>query len=178
MSSDQHHDRRVDIIVEFPDLSCSIELKTGDEHYKKSSEAAYLAEMNADHDKPWQHYLLVPELKRPAVMNAFSGDIDISEEGNPTILSENFVDIDILWWNDVAVALRRTISEETNQSWQASAYLFTTLIEQKIMQLRSQPSIKQIIDGGNVPDIASVRGVDIADQIDYLRACLGGVTHE
>lgn len=174
ISSQEHHDRRVDVIVEFPELSCSIELKKGDEHYEKSSEAAYLAEANADHDKPWTHYLLVPKLKRPAVVDAFGDNIDLSGAGNPTIYSEAFVDVEILWWNDVAAALRRAITAEASENWQASAYLFITLIEQKIMKFHSQSAIEQISAGGNVPDIASVRSVDIDDQIKYLRACLGG----
>jgi len=178
MSSQEHHDRRVDIIVDFPELSCSIELKKGDEHYEKSSEAAYLVEANADHDRQWTHYLLVPELKRPAVVDAFGDDIDLSGTGTPTIYSEAFVDIEILWWKDVAAALRRAITAETNENWQASAYLFITLVEQKIMQLYSQSTIEQISAGGNVSDLASVRSVDIDDQIEYLRSSLEGLANE
>jgi len=45
----------------------------------------------------------VPELKQPAVVDAFGDNIDLSGAGKKQS-PEAFRDVEILWWNDVAAA--------------------------------------------------------------------------
>lgn len=168
VSSREHHDRRVDIFVEGPDRCVSIEVKIGDENYEKTPEAAYLAETNLTACSTWNHYLLVPESKGPQLADAFNSDLKTFADARPTIVSEEFVDVAVLYWNDVAHALRDAITDETAEHWEASAFSFITLIEQKIADFHSQHSVKRRTDGSTIIDIPNSDGLDLDDQITYL----------
>ena len=61
--SDSEHDRRADIVLEFPIQGVSIEVKIDDEGYSKTAETAALIENRAP-SLEWSHYLLLPRYKR------------------------------------------------------------------------------------------------------------------
>ena len=65
-------------------------------------------------------------------------------------------------------ALRGAIQTEADRVWQASAFLFMILIEQKIANFRSLPTIRESLTGERVPEIHGRDGDTIDAQLEYL----------
>jgi len=130
--------RRADILVEYEDTAVSIEVKNGDEHYGKTPHTAGLIERHDDRD--WSHVLLLQEDRLPRLRQTFDEDLDLSEEDTPTIRSDQSADIDVRYWQDVSRSLRRMLLDgsEPDSHWEASAYLFITLIEQRLLEFHSR----------------------------------------
>lgn len=175
------HDRRVDIIAEFDEIAVTIEVKIGDEYYEKTGQAAYLAERDDPQNRAWDHYLLLPEGKREALQAAFEdrlkerGDQTVVEPANPQERP-----ITVLYWSQIARTLRRTLltDQELRDHWNASAFLFTTLIEQKIMDFYSQAAIERVqSDVIGITDVQRLQSIDPGDQLDYLKDVVSEVTH-
>lgn len=136
---DEESNRRVDILVEYEETAVSIEVKKGDKHYGKTPHTAYLTER---HDpRTWSHILLLQKDNLPWLRYSFDGRLDDTEEHNLTIRSEQYPDIEVRYWQDVSRSLRRILVNggEPDSHWEASAYLFITLIEQRLLGFRSQP---------------------------------------
>lgn len=175
------HDRRVDIIAEFDERAVSIEVKIGDEHYDKTGQAAYLAERDDPQNRAWDHYLLLPEGKREALQAAFEGRLKerddhwVVEPGNPE--ERPFT---VLYWTDIAQTLRRTLltNQESGDHWNASAYLFTTLIEQQIMDFYPETAIQRAhSDEIGITGVQRLQSIDPGDQLDYLTGIVVEVNH-
>ena len=126
--------RRADILIEYENTAVSIEVKIGDEQYKKTLHTAELIERHDNRD--WSHILLLPKDQLPRLRQTFNEEIDSTQEGAPTIQSDQSADIAVSYWEDVSRALRRTLLDgsEPHSHWEASAYLFITLIEQRILE--------------------------------------------
>lgn len=169
-------ERRVDILVEYEDLGVSIEVKQGDEHYGKTPETAGLVERNDRRD--WSHVLLLQKAKLPRLQQTFGDELDWSEEDPPTIRSDQSADIDVRYWQDVSRVLRRMLLEgrEPDSHWEASAYLFITLIEQRVLGLHSfsflHPAIADSSDEAPATDIHRIVVAEPDVQINYLHAVL------
>jgi hypothetical protein len=170
--------RRVDILVEYEDVGVSIEVKQGDENYGKTPETAGLIEQN-DHRK-WSHILLLQKSKLPRLQQTFCDDLDRPEGGSPKIQSNQSADINVQYWQDVSRVLRWTLIEdrESDSHWKASAYLFITLIEQRILDLHPfsfvNPDNQSGSDTALGSDVHRLIAAEPNAQINYLR----GVLHE
>jgi hypothetical protein len=168
--------RRVDVLVEYEALGVSIEVKQGDEHYEKTPETAGLVERNDRRD--WSHVLLLQKDKLPRLQQAFGDEFDRSKEGPPTIRSDHFPDVDVRYWRDVSRVLRRMLLDgrEPSSHWEASAYLFITLVEQRVLGLHSfsfvNPATAASSDTAPATDIHRLVVAEPDVQIDYLRALL------
>ncbi len=175
------HDRRVDILAEFGDKGMTIEVKIGDEHYGKTPQTAYLTEKHHERDLDWRHYLLLPGSKKDALQDTF-GDRLREENGRtiitPTVSEEQHVSV--IYWSEVAQAVRSTLltDAESSTHWIASAYLFTTLIEEQILGFYALPAL----DGYRttslgISDINRFQSIDPDNQIAYLDEQLEEITH-
>lgn len=176
--SDSEHDRRADIIVEFPDHGVSIEVKIDDEGYSKTAETAALIENRAP-SLAWSHFLLLPRYKRERLASIM-GDQYTEDDEEQLVLRASALDrgaVDVLFWEDVSFGLRRTLlsDEPGSPHWQASAYLFITHIEQQLCRFYSQPTIQKRIQESvtlGVSDLAQLQSVDPERQRDYLTKLL------
>lgn len=133
----ERSNRRADILVEYEDVAVSIEVKNGDEHYGKTPHTAGLIERHDDRD--WSHILLLQKRKLPRLQQTFGDELDLSDEDNPTIRSDQSGNIEVRFWQDVSRSLRWMLLDgcEPNSHWEASAYLFITLIEQRLLGFHS-----------------------------------------
>jgi hypothetical protein len=89
-------------------------------------------------------------------------------------------DITVIYWSDVAQALRRTLLNEVESSihWSASAYLFTTLVEEQILQFYAFPSLEKYQDTSlGISDIERLQSISPEDQIMYLTTVLEEIAH-
>lgn len=173
-------DRRVDILIEFDTVGISIEVKLDDEIYEKTPHTAELVER--DDSRKWTHVLLLPKTKRPQLRATFSSQLDESGD-RPSIHSAHSTNISVVYWRDISQALRRTLLTCNNLAphWEASAYLFITLIEQKILNFRPSLDEESQIheaDPFRTPDLWAISTVDVDEQVHYLRKTLTEIAHE
>lgn len=165
-------DRYADILVFDDNRGISIEVKKGDEHYGKTTHTAGLVEEHFAHD--WTHTLLVPEFKRPALHSAFDDAIETGTDGQSEIQSDQSGPISVLFWREISEAIRRAILNETTVSphWEASAYLFCTLVEQKLLGFNPQQDIISIVTADNfvhaTPSLTVATG-SVEKQLNYLK---------
>ncbi|EJN59705.1 hypothetical protein HSB1_18630 [Halogranum salarium B-1] len=181
--SDGQFTRRIDILVEYEDTAVSMEVKNGDTNYGKTPQTAGLVER--DDTRDWSHILLLQENKLQRLRQSFGETLDESTERRPTIQSEGYPDIDVRCWKDVSRLLRQMLLDdrEPGSHWAASAYLFITLIEQRILELHSfafvsSPSVTDS-DTTATTDLHRLVAVEPAAQINYIRFLLQkDYTHE
>lgn len=174
-------DRYADILVFDKTRGISIEVKKGDEHYGKTAHTAGLVE--SQYSREWTHYLLLPRFKIPALRADSETTIVDPDDGRPRIKSEQSNDIETLYWEDVSSALRRLLltDREANPHWDASAYLFCSLIEQHILQFNPRPLVEQRASGNPVLhrlESLSVAIGDVEEQIQYLTSIQVDDNHE
>lgn len=177
------HDRRVDILAEFESRGVTIEVKIGDEHYGKTPQTAYLTEKHHQRDLDWTHYLLLPQSKQDVLQSVFGNQMSDPESDRPTINANRSeaCDITVLYWSEIAQTLRRTLLSDTEPSghWNASAYLFTTLIEEQIQRFYALPSLEAYNNESlGVSEIERLQAIDPDDQIEYLERLLEAITRE
>lgn len=178
---EQVHDRRVDIIAQSANRGVTVEVKIEDEHYEKTGEAAYLAEKNDPRDRTWAHYLLLPKRKNNELQGSF-GD-RVRETGSqiridPMNPEERHVAV--LYWSDVARVIRHAIliDAEPSDHWCASGYLFTTLIEQRIMDCYPLSTIERVqTERVGISDVTRLQAIDPADQLAHLKTIHTEVQH-
>lgn len=167
-------DRYADILVHFGDRGISIEVKKNDEAYGKTTHTTELIERQ--HAGEWLHVLLLPKYKEAALRAVFGDRLNFHEDGSTSLRSEHSSPITIVYWQDVSQAIRTVLRDgsESNPHFEASAYLFCALIEQKLLQLTPDPIVEQIVTSDDV--IHAYRSLSIAtggieEQINYLREC-------
>jgi hypothetical protein len=176
------HDRRVDILAEFGQQGVTIEVKIGDEHYGKTPQTAYLTEKHHRRNLDWTHYLLLPKAKQNALQGVFGNRLEGNGSRRPTITATGAeeCDITVIYWSEVAQTLRRTLlaAIEPSTHWIASAYLFTTLIEEQILRFYARSSLKQYRHASlGISDIERLQSINPDDQIEYLDALLEEISH-
>lgn len=176
--SDSEHDRRADIVLEFPTHGVSIEVKIDDEGYSKTVETATLIENRAP-SLAWSHYLLLPRYKRERLASIMDDQYTEGVE-EQSVLRAPALDcdaVDVLFWEDVSFALRQTLlsDEPGSPHWQASAYLFITHIEQQLCRFYPKPTIQKRVQESSalaVSDLAQLQIVDPERQRNYLTKLL------
>ncbi|WP_241430971.1 hypothetical protein [Halorubrum kocurii] len=168
--------RRADILVRHPDYGVSIEVKLGDENYRKTPETARLIERHYD-DVRWDHILLLPKRQRGRLNAVVSPSIDEHADGTREIVWDESGPITVLYWQDVATAVRAVLQrgDVVDDHWAANAYLFCATVEQHISGFQSQPVIDRMVDPSGV--VETVRPIVVSDALDeqltYLRSRLG-----
>lgn len=175
------HDRRVDLLAEFGELGVTIEVKIGDEHYKKTPQTAFLTEKHHQRDLDWAHYLLLPRSKSDALQATFGDRLSKSDEKTTIAAAEpGEQEIMIIYWSDVAQSLRRTLfaDAEPGTHWSASAYLFITLIEEQILRFYALPSLMEYRTSSlGVSDVEQLQSIDPDNQIAYFDDLLEEINH-
>lgn len=111
-------DRRADLVIRWRDGSRThVEVKVGDRRFAKTAETA--SKLELQHPGAWTHYILMP-----------AGDVDrwnaLDHPATPTVR--------VATWDDVAVALRRSLRcQEENRQWRSWALGFCGLVEQLLL---------------------------------------------
>lgn len=159
----------------------SIEVKKGDEAYGKTLDTAELIERR--YPREWTHLLLLPRRKQTALSETFENQLEDPSGERPTIRAERSNDILVLYWEEVSSTIRSVLKETVSLDthWEASAYLFATLIEQKIAKFAPRPAVEQVARGNSVVRADSsllLTSSDTEDQISYLLGTLEATTDE
>lgn len=164
--------RRPDIVVVYDELGISIEVKLGDENYRKTPETARLVERNYD-AREWTHVLLLPEPQLTRLETLVDPPVEPTEDGQLQLQWTDPGPIDVLHWRDVTMAIRTVLrrGDIVDDHWAANAYLFCAVIEQQIIEFQPQPVIDQLAEPTNVVDaVQPIRIADILEeQLTYLR---------
>lgn len=172
----ERSDRRIDILVEYEGAPVSIEVKTGDEQYGKTPHTAALIEQHDDRD--WSHILLVQRSKHSKLQSTFGDEMVDPPDERPVIRAGDSPEITVRFWQDVSRVLRRLLVQgrEPDSHWQASAYLFVTLIEQRLLGFHpvSELCPDDASAGGRIAgtDLHQLTAVDPTAQIEYLQRVL------
>ena len=165
--------RRADILVRHPDYGVSIEVKLGDDNYRKTPETAHLVERHYD-DVRWDHVLLLPKRQRGRLNAVVSPSIDERADGTREIVWDESGPITVLYWQDVATAVRAVLrrGDVVDDHWAANAYLFCAAVEQHIAGFQPQPMIDRMVNPSGV--VETVRPIVVSDTLDeqltYLRS--------
>ncbi len=165
-------DRYADILVFDDTRSTSIEVKKGDEHYEKTTHTAGLIEEQFAHD--WTHILLIPEHKRPALQSAFEDTIETATGSRSQIHSKHSKPVSVLFWHEISKAIRCILLSERTvlPHWEASAYLFCTLVEQKLLEFNPQQEIISIATAADVVHASQALTIatgSVEKQLNYLQ---------
>ena len=167
--------RRADILVRHPDYGVSIEVKLGDDNYRKTPETARLVERHYD-DVRWDHVLLLPKRQRDRLNAVVSPSIDERPDGTCEIVWDESGPITVLYWQDVAAAVRAVLrrGDAVDDHWAANAFLFCAAVEQQIAGFQPQPTIDRMVDPSGV--VETVRPIVVSETLDeqltYLRSRL------
>lgn len=167
-------DRYADILAQFQDRGLSVEVKKNDANYAKTTHTAGLIEQQYPGD--WLHTLLLPQYKQSALRNALGEDVISDETDSISLHSEQSSPITVVYWREVSQAIRNVLQNgsERDPHFEASAYSFCTLVEQKLLQFTPYPAIERIATTDDV--IHASRSLSVAtggmeEQIIYLREC-------
>jgi len=174
--TDKRPDRYADILLQYNTEAISIEIKKGDTHYEKTTHTAELIEAKYTRSE-WTHYLLVPKYKLPVLRESFD-DRFLETGSRPVIDCDGEYPISIVYWQDISAAIRECLltGESLGSLWEASAFVFATLIEQKILGFNPLPEVTRLASANSVIDTAtslSVAGGDVEEQLNYLQSFEG-----
>lgn len=177
---DHRPDRYADILVFYGDTGLSIEVKKGDEHYRKTTHTAELIETKYSHID-WTHYLLLPKYKLPALRSSSRSPLEETTD-RLRLNSDGDQPISIVYWQDISRTIREHLLKDTETTglWAASAYTFATLIEQKILGFTPEPEVTQLAAASSIVETAtslSVAAGDVEEQLTYLQS-IGGHTDD
>ncbi|MFP9191369.1 hypothetical protein ACLI4Q_06885 [Natrialbaceae archaeon A-CW1-1] len=171
LSSDTTHDRRADILIQYPDTGISIEVKIDDENYAKTPDTARLIEHH-DRKRTWKHYLLLPKSNHGALRATTGSQLDDGE--TRSILrgtQPDEPDVAVLYWRDISQHLRQTLLTDATATphWQANAYSFITIIETVLCQFAPAPLISNATSGSTgFAEQTRLRNTPLTDQYTYL----------
>lgn len=171
LSSDTTHDRRADVLIQYPDTGISIEVKIDDENYAKTPDTARLIEHHGQR-RTWNHYLLLPKANH-GVLRATTGS-QLDDRETRSILRgtrPDEPDVTVLYWRDISHSLRQTLLTDATATphWQASAYSFITTIETVLCQFAPAPLITNATSGTTgFADQTRLRRTPLTDQYAYL----------
>lgn len=170
-------DRYADILVFYEGRAVSIEVKKGDEHFAKTIHTAKLIESQFRVD--WKHFLLLPGDKRAALSHSFQDRLLDLEGETLEIESNRSRNVAVIYWLEVAEAIRKVLLSgiEIDPHWEASGYLFCTLIEQKLARFIPKQVVDKVVDSNDVVQTDSelvLMSSGIKQQIAYLR----GITNK
>lgn len=163
--------RRADIVLHQYRIGVSVEVKLFDTSYAKTAETAALVEGGARHLE-WSHALLLPKSQRGALV----ADLDVPLEmtdGTEYVEWDDPGPVQVVYWQDVTTAARRLLRDGLveDDQWNAAAYLFCGLVEQRLLGFQPLPVIRRMADAERVTD--TTRPIRLAatldEQLTYLR---------
>jgi hypothetical protein len=167
--------RRPDVLMLYPDLGVSIEVKLGDENYKKTADTAKLTEYHYD-DLEWTHHLLLPKSKIGRLESIVDPPVRSDPGGELQVAWADPGPVSVIHWRDVTAAIRSLLRRNViaDPHWAANAYLFCAIAEQQLMNFQPQDAIQRLATPTNVVDtIQPVRlAATLEEQLTYLRANL------
>lgn len=164
--------RRPDVLVCYDDLGVSIEVKLGDENYRKTAETARLVERHYD-DREWVHALLLPKRRKNRLEALVEPPLTRGQDDRLRVMWADPGPVDVIHWRDVTAAIRSLLrrGEVPDEHWAANAYLFCAVAEQQLVDFQPQPVIERLAKPANVVD--TIQPIGIADtleeQLTYLR---------
>ena len=162
--------RRADIVLKQSGIGVSIEVKLFDTHYAKTAETAELVENDAK-NLEWSHALLLPKSQRGALEANVNVPLEISEDGTEYVMWENTRPIQVVYWRDVSAAARRLLRDGVveDDQWNAAAYLFCGLVEQRLLNFQPLPVIRRMAGAEHVTDTTRPiqLGSILDDQVNY-----------
>lgn len=170
--NESESNRYADILVFFGTRGLSIEVKKGDEHYEKTTHTAGLVE--TEFPQEWEHTLLLPKYKQPELRRSFDESMREQEAGRHEIRSTESDDITVVFWEDVSRSIRSILMTEESlpPHWEASAYLFCTVIEQKLLNYNATPDVSKLATAKEV--VEATQSLRVAaggpeEQLFYLQ---------
>ncbi|OYR50458.1 hypothetical protein DJ73_15770 [Halorubrum sp. Ea1] len=152
-----------------------MEVKLGDDNYRKTPETARLVERHYD-DVRWDHVLLLPKRQRDRLDTVVSPSIDERPDGTREIVWDESGPVTVLYWQDIAAAVRAVLrrGDVVDDHWAANAFLFCAAVEQQIAGFQPQPTIDRMVDPSGV--VETVRPIVVSETLDeqltYLRSRL------
>jgi hypothetical protein len=165
--------RRPDILVFHTDRGVSIEVKLGDENYRKTAETARLIEQDYN-EMEWTHGLLLPKTKNGRLDSIVRPQVEQRPDGQVQIEWDDPGPVSVINWRDVTAATRSLLLRGTvvDDHWAANAYLFCAVAEQQLMGFQPQTVVKRLADPASVVDtIQPIRlAASLGEQLTYLRA--------
>ncbi|QSG04398.1 hypothetical protein [Halapricum desulfuricans] len=164
--------RRIDILVDYESIGLSIEVKRNDTRYEKTPETAGLIDNQKNGE--WTHLLLLPRHKSSRLRWHFGDRLVEPQDSATTIVSTDYPDVRVLYWETVSRILRETLlaGEEHDPHWESSAYLFVSHIEQHISSFESvspdwDPSMAGEETAGT-PSLTALQRLTTADLSEQL----------
>jgi len=173
--------RYEDILITYPSGGISIEVKIGDTNLRKTLDTAALIERQ--HGGDWTHVLLMPEYQRSDLRETFGDELSEPDSGPPVVASDRSAGVQVRYWREVGAALRTLLQRDGDlpPHWVASAYVFCTLIDQRILGLVPRPAAERLSEAADIVrgDTSLSVGIgDIESEIEYLRATTEASQHE
>jgi len=172
-------DRRIDVLAMYESGGASIEIKIDDDNYYKTLHTASLIE--EERTGEWTHILLLPKYNSSKLKYTFPERLARTDDGDLMIESSQSTNIQIVYWEDIAHLLRLILlaDDESDSHWDASAYLFVSMIEQHIRSLTAVSSWNQNNEQKDTSDdeipVAALRilnTTDISAQISHIKRTL------
>lgn len=173
LSSDAVHDRRADILIQYPETGISIEVKIDDDNFAKAPHTAHLIERH-DRTRTWCHYLLLPNRNHGQLRSSLPSKLDDDMDTQAVIrgTEPDESDVTVLYWHDISRILRHTLLTDTSatQHWQATAYPFITTIETVLCQFAPKPLLTSHTSAEpvGIADQIQLRNAPLTDQYNYL----------
>lgn len=157
--------RRPDLLVIGDEQGVSIEVKLGDENYRKTSHTASLVEDHYE-DPTWTHTLLLPERKKGRLDSIVEPGLDRQPNGRHTVPWDDPGEVDVIYWRDMTRAIRSVLrrGDAVDSHWAANAYLFCAIVEQRILDFQPQSVIEGMANPGNVVD--TIQPITFADTLE------------
>lgn len=148
-AAESAHRRRADILIYWSNGARShVEVKIGDKSFAKTYETANALRAKVG-GEPWTDHILVPG-RDAALWGRESEKI----HGNFELV------VNLLTWEDVAVALRRTLyAGHESEIWSSLAYVFCGCVEEIALGLSSFENLKS--EGVSFPKFKAAKRVDI-----------------
>jgi hypothetical protein len=164
--------RRADIVLRQSGIGVSIEVKLFDTSYVKTAETAALVE-DADRHLEWSHALLLPKSQRGVLVADVDVPLETGDDGTEFVMWDEPGPIQVLYWRDVTIAARRLLRDGLieNDQWNAAAYLFCGLVEQRLLNFQPLPVIRRMADAERVTDTTRPiqLGATLDEQLTYLQ---------
>lgn len=165
LSDPSGRNRRPDILAQYNGIGIHIEVKIDDTNYRKVTHTAQLVERYYP-DLNWHHFLLIPGRNDWILDTEFDEDELTNEDEWLTIRIDEHPMVRVSHWEDIGKAIRSLLLENRlgGNHLRSSAFVFCTLIEQKILRYIPKPSIET----NSVIWYLST-GRDIDQQLSYLQ---------
>lgn len=164
--------RRPDIVAVYENVGLSIEVKLGDENYRKTPETARIVEENYNASE-WTHVLLLPESQLPRLETIVGPPVESSGDGRLQVQWDDPGPIDVLYWRDVTSAARNVLRRGAiaDDHWAANAYLFCAVAEQQLTGFQPQPVVNRLAEPTDVVDMTQPisMAATLEEQLTYLR---------